>query len=131
MKVTAGVFQQLQFKLTLLLLAVVLVAGAMYWNSFQQQRQYLTSRDFRLLTVLATQVQNIIDGHARIFQSTSGACTDATQTRPQIRQRLPRYRDVKEWRDDASRALCRRCGTWISYFRQHHRKPSGPPRRHA
>ena len=69
MRFTGGAFKRLHLTGLLLLLAILTIAGVIYWQSVEQRRQYLTSRDFRLLSVLATQVQNLFDGHARIFQA--------------------------------------------------------------
>ena len=69
MRFTGSAFKQIRFTGILLLLAIVMIAGLVYWQSVEQRRQYLTSRDFRLLSVLAMQVQNLFDGHARIFQA--------------------------------------------------------------
>ena len=105
MKLTAGVFRQLQFGGILVLLAVAVVAGAMYWSSFEQQRQYLTSRDFRLLTGLATQTQNLFDGYARIFQ---GAVEDVYRAAEpgKVSDKAGRpYTSVQEWLKDASRSV--------------------------
>jgi len=98
MKLTAGAFQQLRFTGILLLLAVVTAAGLIYWSSVQQQRQYLGSRDFRLLTVLAGQVQSLLDDNARIFQG----AVEYVYRANDVGENADRpYASVKEWRDKA------------------------------
>jgi hypothetical protein len=67
MQLTFGAFKGLRFAGALLLLTLGVALGVAYWNSMEQRRQYLTSRNFRLLTVLARQTQSVIDGHGRIF----------------------------------------------------------------
>jgi hypothetical protein len=69
MHLTIGSFKGLRFAGTLVLLAVALALGVLYWNSVHTRRQYLTSRNFRLLTVLAAQVQRTIDVQVRIVQN--------------------------------------------------------------
>lgn len=98
MKLTAGAFQQLRFTGILLLLAVVTATGLIYWSSVQQQRQYLASRDFRLLTVLATQVQNLLDDNARIFQ---GAVEYVHGAREAGEKTDRPYASMKAWRSEA------------------------------
>src|SRR5687767_3804322 len=67
MQLTLGTFKGLRFAGALLLLIVGLILGLAYWSSVEQHRRYLTSRNFRLLAVLAKQTQNLIDGQGRIF----------------------------------------------------------------
>ena len=81
MKLTADAFKQLRFTGVLLLVAIVTAGGWVYWSSIEQQRRYLTSRDFRLLTMLANQTENLIEGNARVFQ---GALADAPFTRASL-----------------------------------------------
>jgi hypothetical protein len=69
MQLTLGTFKGLRFAGALLLLTVGVALGVAYWNSVAQHRRYLTSRNFRLLTVLARQTQGVIDGHGRIFSN--------------------------------------------------------------
>src|SRR6476661_695895 len=96
MKLTAGAFQHLRLTGILLLLATVTTAGLLYWNSVERQRQYLTSRDFRLLTVLATQVQSLLEGDGRIFQS---AVDDIYGTTGESRRQ---YQTLDAWRTAAA-----------------------------
>jgi hypothetical protein len=51
--------------LTLMLLAALAVA---YWQNYQDRQRYLTSRNFRLLSVLASQTGNLLDTRARIVR---------------------------------------------------------------
>jgi len=51
--------------LTLLLLAALAVA---YWENYQDRHRYLQSRNFRLLSVLASQAGNLLDTRARIVR---------------------------------------------------------------
>jgi hypothetical protein len=74
MQLTLGTFKGLRYAGALLLLTIGVALGVTYWNSVAQHRRYLTSRNFRLLTVLATQTQSVIDGQGRIF---SGLLADA------------------------------------------------------
>ena len=92
MKFSGSAFTRLRFTGILLLLATVMIAGVIYWQSVEQRQQYLTSRDFRLLSVLAPQVQNLFDGHARIFQA---AVEDVYSTDS------PGYASVTVWRNAA------------------------------
>lgn len=68
MHFTLGSFKGLRFAGTLVLLGAGVALGLVYWNSVNAREQYLTSRDFRLLTVLAAQVQRTIDVQVRIVQ---------------------------------------------------------------
>jgi len=99
MKLTANAFRQLRFTGVLLLMVVVTAAAGVYWSSFQQQRRYLISRDFRLLTVLANQTENLLDGAARMFQGIlgNGPTTSASleQWVKDARPSVPILRDVK------------------------------------
>ena len=69
MKISGSAFTRLRFTGILLLLATVMIAGVIYWQSVEQRQQYLTSRDFRLLSVLAPQVQNLFDGREARYQA--------------------------------------------------------------
>lgn len=97
MNLTAGAFQRLRFTGILVLLLVVTTGGAVYWTSVQQQREYLTSRDFRLLTGLGLQVQGLLDGHARIFQ---GAVEDVARG-DEHGDSHGHYKTVSAWRSQA------------------------------
>jgi hypothetical protein len=68
MHLTFGSFKGLRVAGTLVLLGAGVALGLVYWNSVNAREQYLTSRDFRLLTVLAAQVQRTIDVQVRIVQ---------------------------------------------------------------
>ena len=68
MHLTLGSFKGLRFAGTLILLSAAAAVGLLYWNSVAARHQYLTSRNFRLLTVLSTQVQRTIEVQARIVQ---------------------------------------------------------------
>ena len=69
MQLTLGSFKGLRYAGALLLLTLGSILGITYWHSVSQHQRYLASRNFRLLTVLATQTQSVIDGQGRIFST--------------------------------------------------------------
>ena len=95
MRLTLGSFKGLRFAGTLVLLTAGIALGLVYWNSVHARRQYLTSRNFRLLTVLAAQVQRTIDVQVRIVQgfvpdrSRAGAKTQRARSLAEALQSLP------------------------------------------
>ncbi|MCC7123454.1 MAG: cache domain-containing protein [Acidobacteria bacterium] len=48
---------------------VLAALGYAYWDSYQAQQHYLQSRNFRLLSVLASQVDQLINARARIVRN--------------------------------------------------------------
>jgi hypothetical protein len=83
MRLTPGSFKGLRFAGTLVLLTAGIALGLVYWNSVNARRQYLTSRNFRLLTVLAAQVQRTIDVQVRIIQ---GFVPDTSKKRAKVQR---------------------------------------------
>ena len=53
-------------------LAALAALGIAYWSNVQDRERYLQSRNFRLLSDLASQTSNLIENRARIFRDTIG-----------------------------------------------------------
>ena len=98
MQLTLGTFKGLRFAGALLLLIVGVILGVTYWNSVAEHSRYLASRNFRLLAVLATQTQKLIDAQGRIysgvladpntFATNDGGAVSPEQTGHEIREWL-------------------------------------------
>jgi hypothetical protein len=83
MQLTLGSFKGLRVAGTLVLLATGMAMGLLYWSSVTTRHQYLTSRNFRLLTVLAAQVQRTIEVQVRIVQ---GFVPDRSRVQARVRR---------------------------------------------
>lgn len=77
---------------TVLALVVLGILGAAYWSNVQDRERYLQSRNFRLLSDLASQVSNLIDNRARILRDTVGE--------PRVQAAGP-----WQWHDQATRLM--------------------------
>jgi hypothetical protein len=66
-KLGTDAFRNLPFAGALVLMVTLAALGAVYWNNVQEQERYLSSRNFRLLSVLANQTQNLLQTRARIL----------------------------------------------------------------
>lgn len=54
---------------TVMLIGSLAVAGLLYWMFVVEQRQYLVSRNFRLLNTTASQTENTIRAVGRIVEA--------------------------------------------------------------
>ncbi len=73
MTLRADALKSLPVAGALLSLAALAALGLAYWGSVVDRQHYLQSRNFRLLAVLASQTENLIDNRARIFRDAMAA----------------------------------------------------------
>ncbi|HEY7171149.1 MAG TPA: cache domain-containing protein [Vicinamibacterales bacterium] len=106
MKLTAGAFNNIRFTGVLLLVVALAVTTGVYLMSVEQQQRYLVSRNFRLLTVLATHTDNLITNGAGVFRLPMDERRLA-QTKRDSKRRvvLPDAIHMKQWITDSKKVI--------------------------
>jgi len=79
MTLRADALKSLPVAGALLSLAALAALGLAYWGSVVDRQHYLQSRNFRLLAVLASQTENLIDNRARIFREEMADAEEPTK----------------------------------------------------
>ena len=69
MKLTDHGLKNLPFAAAFLVVGVVMASGLIYWTNIQQQQRYLTSRNFRLLSVLAAQTEDVLSDRKQLEEA--------------------------------------------------------------
>ena len=92
MSSTPSRWKQVPFAASVLVVCGLFVCGAIYLVNYRERDAYLTSRNFRLLAVLAQQTESAIDAH---FHTRNGR-----PRQPDSDRRLSR------WVPDARRSSC-------------------------
>jgi hypothetical protein len=97
MKVNRDRFKSWPVTAVVLGLAALAALGVAYWSNVQDRERYLQSRNFRLLSDLASQTANLIENRARIFRDTIGD--------PRVQAPASWKEGAESWQDEAASLL--------------------------